>query len=176
MVKALLSWLATGLLCPAVAICALVLNPVAAGQLDPVAVEITTHLGDQQTFVEGDVISFLLSLDRDAYIFLFYQDASANIFQIFPNQRSHKHFYQKGYFIPIPPAQNDFRFKIQAPFGSEKLFVFASDNADVKLNTRLLDNGLSLVGDTIKKIEASFRQQSGLRFGWSSLIIKSRSR
>ncbi len=176
MVKVFLCWLATGTLCPALVICALLLNPVAAGELETIAVEITTHLGDQQTFVEGDVISFLLSLDRDAYIYLFYEDASAKIYQIFPNQMSRNHFYREGFYVPIPPSKNDFQFKIQAPFGEEKLFVFATDIADIKINARRLVNGLSIVDASVGEIEAGFRRQSSLRYGSASLTIKSRSR
>lgn len=176
MVKAFLSWLPTGKLCAVVVILALVQNPLAAGQLETIELEITTHLGDQQTFIEGDVISFLLSLDRDAYVYLIYQDASANIFEIFPNQKSGNHFYQKGLFMPVPPPQKDVQFKVQAPFGEEELFVFATDNAEVKLNARLLVNGLSLVESTIDEIETSIRRQSVSQFGSASLTIKSQSR
>lgn len=176
MVKAFVSWLPTGMLCPAVVISALVLNSVAAGELKTIAVEITTHLGDQQTFVEGDVISFLLSLDRDAYVYLVYQDASANIFEIFPNRQSRSHFYQKGFFMPIPPSQTGFQFKIQAPFGREKVYVFASDNAEVKLDGRLLDNGLRLIDDLASNLEINIRSQSVAGFGSSSMTIVSRSR
>lgn len=176
MVRALLFWLATCILYPAAVIATLVLNPVAAAEPEPISVEITTHLGDQQSFVDGDVISFLLSLDRDAYIYLYYQDASANIFQIFPNRRSGNHFYRKGFFMPLPPSQINFQFKIQPPFGDEKLSVFATDNADVRLEARPLNNGLSMVTATIREIEASFRQQSDLQFGSASLIIKSQPR
>ena len=176
MVRALQFCLTASILYPALAIAALVLNPVAAAELEPISVEITTHLGDQQSFADGDVISFLLSLDRDAYVYLFYQDASANTIQIFPNRQNPDHYYQKGFYMPVPPPQTSFQFKIQAPFGEEKLFVFTTDNSEVKLNTRQLVNGLSLVDSSIEEIETSFRRQSGTRYGSASLTIKSQSR
>lgn len=174
MVRTLLIWLTGSILCPVAVV--LFQNSVTAAEVKPVTVEITTHLGDRQTFVEGDVISFLLSLDRDAYVYLFYEDASANIYQIFPNQKSRKHFYQKGYFMPVPPSPNDFQFKIQAPFGNEKLFVYASDNSEFKLNSRLLGNGLLLIDAPASDLEINIRRQSNAAFGSASMTIVSRSR
>ena len=147
-----------------------------ARELTPVAVEITTHLGDQQTFFEGDVISFLLSLDRDSYVYLFYVDAGANVIQIYPNQQSGSHFYEKGFYMPIPPLQTSFEFKIKPPFGREALFAFASDNAAIKLDGRLLDNGLRLIDEPFDNLENRFRRQSSSAFGFSSLNLVSRSR
>ena len=169
-------WLTTSILYPAVVIAALVLNPVTAAELEPITVEITTHLGDQQSFVDGDVISFLLSLDRDAYVYLFYQDASANTIQIFPNRQNPNHYYQKGFFMPIPPPQTSFQFKIQAPFGREKLLVFASDNADIRLQGRLLKNGLSLINELADNLHNIIRSQSVGAFGTADMVIVSQPR
>ncbi len=176
MVRSLLFWLPKCTVCAVFVVLVQFHQLATASELDPITVEITTHLGDQQSFVEGDVISFLLSLSRGAYVYLFYRDATANLVQIYPNQQSASHFYEKGIYMPVPPPQTGFQFKIQAPFGDEKLFVFATDNADVKLNARPLVNGLSLMDGSIREIEAGIRRQSGLRFGSASLTIKSQSR
>ncbi len=146
-----------------------------AGQLEDIEVSITTHLGDRQSFVGGDVISFLLTLDSDAYIYLFYEDADANILLIYPNQQSASHLYKKGFFMPLPPLEQNFQFKIQAPFGEEALFVFASDNARISLPGRKLKNGLSLIESSISEIETSIRRQSIDRFGLSVLNLISRA-
>ncbi|NNE64071.1 MAG: DUF4384 domain-containing protein [Gammaproteobacteria bacterium] len=149
---------------------------VTARELAPVAVEITTHLGDQQTFFDGDVISFLLSLDRDCYVYLFYLDAGAKLIQIYPNQQSGSHFYEKGIYMPIPPSKTGFEFKITPPFGREALFAFASDNAEIKLEGRLLVNGLRLIDESFDDLQNRFRRQSSSVFGFSSLELVSRSR
>ncbi|MDH3389796.1 MAG: DUF4384 domain-containing protein, partial [Gammaproteobacteria bacterium] len=62
-------------------------SPALAGEPRQVDVRLTTHLGDQQSFVDGDRISFLLSLESDAYVYLFYRDAEANLLQLLPNER-----------------------------------------------------------------------------------------
>lgn len=150
--------------------------PVAANEPKKIEVGITTHLGDRQTFVEGDVISFLLSLDRDAYIYLFYQDASGDVYQIIPNQQRRDHFYGKGFFLPIPRSETDFQFKIRPPFGEENLFVFATNNAEVELTGRWLENGLRLIDGSVDNLETSIRQQSKTQFGATTMLIKSQAR
>lgn len=142
----------------------------------PLNLEITTHLGDKQTFIEGDVVSFLLSLDDDAFIYLFYEDADANLIEIFPNSKSRNHFYKQGIFLPVPPEQARFQLKIQAPFGKEKLYVFASDNADINLHGRLLDNGLRLIDDIAENLAHRIRRQSESAFGSTSLTIETKAR
>lgn len=98
-------------------------------QLDPIPLELTTHLGDQQQFVEGDEIQFLLSLGQDAYIYMFYQDASGVIAQILPNANQRSHFYSAGYFQTIPEYENRYRFTISEPFGEETIWIIASDQS-----------------------------------------------
>ena len=61
-----------------------------SAKLESIPLELTTHLGDQQQFVEGDEIQFLLSLGQDAYIYMYYTDAANKLTQILPskNQQS----------------------------------------------------------------------------------------
>lgn len=171
MVKLLLQRLTRAIFCPVVIIVSLCLSPVVAVEPEKITVEITTHLGDQQIFVEGDVISFLLSLDRDAYIYLFYRDADGNNFQILPNRHFPHHFYRKGLFMQIPPPQARFLFKVGPPFGREELFVFASDNAEIQFSGQMPGNGLRLVEEPVSKLESRIRTQSVSAFGNASLEI-----
>ena len=100
-----------------------------SNELDSIPLELTTHLGDQQQFVEGDEIQFLLSLGQDAYIYMFYLDAKGSITQILPNENQHSHFYSAGYFLTIPEYENHYRFTISEPFGEESIWIIASDQS-----------------------------------------------
>lgn len=95
--------------------------------LQTIPIELTTHLGDQQEFVEGDEIQFLLSLGSDAYIYMYYIDANYKITQILPNTNQASNFYSAGYFLTIPEYNNTYRFTISEPFGKESIWVLASD-------------------------------------------------
>lgn len=94
---------------------------------ESIPLELTTYLGDQQQFIEGDEIQFLLSLGQDAYIYMYYIDAANNITQILPNENQRSNFYMAGYFLTIPEYENLYRFTIGEPFGNESIWVFASD-------------------------------------------------
>ncbi len=98
-------------------------------ELISIPLELTTHLGDQQQFVEGDEIQFLLSLGQDAYIYMFYLDAAGAITQILPNENQRSHFYSAGYFLTIPEYENLYRFTISEPFGEESIWIIASDQS-----------------------------------------------
>jgi len=103
-----------------------VLNSV---KLEAIPLELTTHLGDKQQFVDGDEIQFLLSLGQDAYIYMYYIDTADKITQILPNGNQHSNFYAAGYFLTIPEYENLYRFTISEPFGKESIWVFASDKS-----------------------------------------------
>lgn len=93
----------------------------------PFNLTVTTHLGDKQNFREGDLVSFYVSLDKDAYLTIFYQDAGNQLSVLLPNTLYPQNFFHAGLFIPIPNEQNPFQFRITPPFGKETLWVFASD-------------------------------------------------
>ena len=98
-------------------------------KLQSIPVELTTHLGDLQQFVEGDEIQFLLSLGSDAFIYMYYIDAANNIKQILPNENQQSNFYAAGYFLTIPEYEILYRFIVSEPFGNESIWVFASDQS-----------------------------------------------
>ena len=104
-------------------------SPKPSDNIEPglIPLELTTHLGDQQRFVGGDEIQFLLSLGQDAYIYMYYIDAENKIMQILPNENQRSNFYTAGYFLTIPEYENLYRFTISEPFGDESIWVFASD-------------------------------------------------
>lgn len=116
--------------------------------LQSIPVELTTHLGDQQLFVEGDEIQFLLSLGSDAFIYMIYIDAEDNLIQLLPNQNQSSNYYSAGYFLTIPEYDNGYRFVIKKPFGEEFIWVFASDQS-ISLNKN--DDSIASIKEIIKQ-------------------------
>jgi len=144
---------------------------VYAGEPRPVEVNITTHLGDRQSFVDGDRISFLLSLDNDAYVYLFYRDAAANLLQLLPNERMPDHFFSAGLFMPVPSAQQAFQFTVQPPYGEEFLYAIASSNDALAFPGKPLDNGLILLDGDLQRVIDDIRKESKLLFGRGELRL-----
>ncbi len=149
-------------------------NPVPA--ITPIKLEITTHLGDRQTFVEGDTLSFLLSLDSDAYLLIIYEDAASNLIQLLPNSRMGNNLQHAGVFLTIPPANAGFRFKVRAPFGAETLWAFASDVPFPELKGKRLNNGLKLLDSDIPAIQKQLLALPRTAFGRAKLSIFTKSR
>lgn len=116
--------------------------------LHSIPLELTTHLGDQQQFIEGDEIQFLLSLGSDAYIYMVYLDAKNNITQILPSKNQPGNFYSAGYFLTIPEYDNGYRFIISQPFGNESVWIFASDQL---ITQSSLDNSIASSIEGYKK-------------------------
>lgn len=140
-------------------------------RLKPINVDITTHLGDKQTFLKGDSISFLLSLDADAYLLAIYEDATGSLTQLIPNKQFSKTFYKAGLFITLPDENAAFKFKVQAPFGRETLWVFASDVPLPGLEGRYLKNGLKQIKQDMTSIKKLILNNKQTAFGETSLVI-----
>lgn len=144
---------------------------VCASQPQPVDVNITTHLGDQQSFVDGDRISFLLSLDNDAYIYLFYRDAESNLLQLLPNERMPDHFFNAGLFMPVPSAQQPYQFTVKPPYGDESIYAIASNNDALVFPGKPLANGLILLAGDLQQVIDDIRKKSKLLFGRAELRL-----
>ena len=142
-----------------------------ANQPTPVEIGITTHLGDRQQFAAGDVLSFLLSLDRDAYVYVFYRDADANLLQLLPNRRFPGHFFEAGFFMPVPDDSLPFQFEVAPPYGEESIFAYASDNGELSFAGTPLDNGLILLRDHMDAIADRIESGSTKLFGRAELTI-----
>jgi hypothetical protein len=121
------------------------------GPLASVPMELTTHLGQLSRFEEGMAVQFLLSLGQGAYLYMYHVDADHTLRQLVPPAGQAAHYYEADYYLAIP----DHNVIIDAPFGQESIWVFASDR------------GLSDVIDarSIETIEQSVREHSSMAFG-----------
>ncbi len=145
-------------------------------QTESIQVEITTHLGDAQTFIKGDSISFLLSLNKASYIYLFYEDADGQILQLVPNYRQSNNFFQQGFFMTIPDNEAGFKFIVQAPFGNDKLWVFAVDNPVPEFSVSAKEKDLKLLDLSLSKIKQIIKNQAIKYYGSNQLVIKTKAR
>jgi len=138
---------------------------------------ISSYLGDQQVFVKHDILAFLLSLDSSAYIYVIYEDAAGRLVQVVPNRQQPDSYYIAGDFISIPPEDARYQLQVSPPFGSETLWVFASDtrpdeNAWAGLTRpSQLDNGLLLLDTSLDAIQGFLRKQSRSAFGYASTTL-----
>ena len=97
--------------------------------------ELTTHLGDQSVFYRGDEIQLLISLNRDAYILLLYEDAHSKISRLYPNPNIENRKQAKGSYMPLSGQSANFLLRVREPFGKERFWLFASDQVFPALAT-----------------------------------------
>ncbi|MBU0729799.1 MAG: DUF4384 domain-containing protein, partial [Proteobacteria bacterium] len=148
--------------------------PPSVDSASAVKLVVTSHLGDGQTYQEGDTISYFVSSNRDAFVLLIYEDAEHNLIQILPNKYSGNGFFKAGNYMEVPAASDPFEFLIQGPFGIEKLWAFALTKPLPKLSGMELENGLTLLSDKMDVILGLLRaygNQSGVSYGEAKTIV-----
>ena len=110
-------------------------------QKKPLEIDITTHLGDNQTFIRGDKVRFLASTNQNAYLLLIYKNANGEILQLIPSKTLGKGYYKERYYFEIPKSGSGFVFHISEPFGTELLELFASSSEFPIFEGETLNNG-----------------------------------
>ena|GEM_PF-857905 len=76
---------------------------------------------------EGDDLTVQVVAERDAYVYVMYQQADGQIFQIFPNNKQPDNQLKARQVVQIPGKDDLFRWKIGPPFGREILKVIATE-------------------------------------------------
>lgn len=130
---------------------------------------ITSEFGDNQTYVEGDELYYFVSADRECYLLLIYQDAQDNLIQVLPSEQDTANYLPAADFIRVPKAGSNYEFIVEAPFGSESIYAFASSKPFDSLAGSILSNGFYLLeGKSIADIRSQLRMfshNSGTFFG-----------
>lgn len=139
-----------------------------------VNLELTSHLGDRQIFSENDNIHFFISLDHSAYIYAFYKDANNNVFQISPGKAQSNHFFTEGIYIPFPEENSEFKFQVIAPFGEEKIFLYASDQKLIDFISFREQHNILRIKMNQKDIHNHIKSSSSKLFGKTELIIQTK--
>jgi hypothetical protein len=144
-----------------------------------IRLEITSHLGDGQTYADGDSISYFVRTDRDAYLLLVYEDAAGNLIRILPNRYAGKGRYRAGSTLQIPAPGDGFEFTITPPFGQERVWAFSASTPFPTLPGDELENGLMLLKGNLSDIFARVRAVSkggGVAYGEARTAITTVSR
>ena len=121
-------------------------------QAERIELDVTTYLGDDQIFQEGDVIYYLVSMDRDAYLMFIHQDAENNLIKLYPNEVFGQAFHSAGHYFQVPDPARDGTLVISPPFGSETLWAFAASEPFPELTGQAVDSGLFVLEESINSI------------------------
>ncbi len=131
---------------------------IGAPPLEHLTVEITTHLGDQQIFRAGDELTFLVNLNKQAYLTIIFQDAAGTLMQLLPNRQVTNTLYEPGWYFAIPDARDPFLYRVAAPYGDEYVYAYASNKPLPELAGVEMNGGLRRLADSAAGIEAKFAE------------------
>ncbi|MDH5445341.1 MAG: DUF4384 domain-containing protein [Gammaproteobacteria bacterium] len=133
-------------------------------------------MGNSTEFLDGDEITFLLSLNQDCHILVIYQNARNEIYQLLPNRNHSTSFFRKGSFRPLPAPDAPFVFKAEPPFGKETIWVFAADVPLPKLDGENLKSGLRKLKQGIVLLRNKIHLHPKQAYGETSLILRTQPR
>ncbi|WP_197452380.1 DUF4384 domain-containing protein [Rosistilla carotiformis] len=80
-----------------------------------------------QDYREGDEFRIRVVSERDAYLYVIYQQSDGSAYQVFPNAGQQNNRVKAKEVVTIPSADDQFRWRIAAPFGTETVKVIASE-------------------------------------------------
>ncbi len=89
----------------------------------------------------GDQLTLSVVSEIDAYVYVLYEQADGQVFQVYPNQHQSQNQVKAKEVVQIPAQDDLFRWRIGPPFGTEKIKVIATDQplqslADPKLKAK----------------------------------------
>ncbi len=140
------------------------------------AASITTYLGDAQTFRRGDELSFFVSLGEPARVVILYQDAAGQLIQLLPNRLDPVGELPAGEYMAFPRALDEFTLRVDAPFGAERVWLFASTGGLPELQGEKAGD-LKRVTLDLEGVRGRVREYvagGGGRFGEASVSITTR--
>ncbi len=96
---------------------------------------------DDLLYHEGDHLVIEFSAERASYLYLIYHQADGTSLLLFPNEaRTDNHILpQKS--VMLPAADEDFGFRVRAPFGTEVLQVLATLKPAAELDSLVQKTG-----------------------------------
>ncbi len=133
-------------------------------------IEVTSFLGENPSFRDGDEISFLINLNEDAWVYMYYENSLGHAYQLMPSALAPDNFIHAGDFIPFPNSGAPFQLVVSAPFGQEKIWMVAYDQAiplphENKENLKSLPISL----DKVQELHRHIIQNDGRRSGKDTL-------
>jgi hypothetical protein len=99
-------------------------RPLETELLGPFSFHLTTNRGDDPAYSIGEYLNLMIRLDRDAWVYCFYQQSDASLVQIFPNpEMISQEPRLAGDLLHTIPGETSFPFKLRLtePAGYEAL-------------------------------------------------------
>ncbi|WP_254508865.1 DUF4384 domain-containing protein [Anatilimnocola floriformis] len=115
---------------------------------------------------EGDSLSVSVNAEEDAYVYVLYQQADGQVFQIFPNKIQKNNLVKAREAVRVPAESDLFRWVVGKPFGKECVKVIATkEPVDVLSQPELLKGRFNPVSkQALKGIEVELGKDKPIRW------------
>jgi hypothetical protein len=138
---------------------------------------------DKPSYHEGEMVKISFVGNKDFYLYLVYQETGGNAVQLMPNLYRPNNVFKGGTTYSIPERRDGFSFRVQSPFGKEKIMFYASTSPIAEFNKasgtkesflNLGKQGLEVVGDQYRGLAVFNDSKKITEFYESSLDVYTR--
>lgn len=127
---------------------------VKTNTLAPLTVSVWT---EKQEFVQDEEIKIFIQGNKDFYAKIVYEDASGNLLQLLPNQYRKDNLFKANVVYSFPDQEDKFILKVKSPYGTEKIFMYASSVALGETAVKPYGESLYMINDNLAEYSAKTR-------------------
>ncbi|HRX79423.1 MAG TPA: DUF4384 domain-containing protein [Pirellulaceae bacterium] len=122
---------------------------------------------------EGDVLNLQVVAEEDAYLYILYQQADGQTFQVFPNKFQPDNLVKARQSVRVPAETDLFRWVVGAPYGEETIKVIATkEPVDVLANPDFIKSRFNPVEkETLKGIEVELGKAEPVRWAETDVTL-----
>ena len=84
--------------------------------------------GDYQVFREGEVVRFTLQAKKPLYVYVYNINSNAEVSLLYPKAGAPEIVKSPGIIYSLPDSSDSWEIKVEPPFGTDAVKVFASDH------------------------------------------------
>lgn len=126
----------------------------------PVTVRVSADRGDRPTYKVGEVLNAQVEVNRDAFVYCYYQDAGGTVARLFPNRFQGADPFVRSRTIPLSAERQVVKIKFDKSGVQERVACYASD-VDVALPPALKEKELApLKVRSLDEVLNGFRQSN----------------
>jgi len=112
---------------------------------------------EKSEYILDEEIRIFIKGNKDFHAKIVYVDASGNRIQIFPNQYRKDDLFKSNREYIIPDQNDNFLLKVEPPFGTEKILLYASTNALGEADVKPIGESLYSISDNLDKFSEKTR-------------------
>ncbi len=83
--------------------------------------------GDYQVFREGEIVRFTLQVTKPLFVYVYNINTNAEVSLLYPKAGEAEYAKKPGVIYSIPDSSDSWEIKVEPPFGTDAVKVFASD-------------------------------------------------